>query len=477
MNMKKVSVILGFMALASCGRTIQVAIAQGCCYTANRIVGGTKPVTCNAGPPVDVWIDTTVTPPVENVCGPANVWNPIGAGGASGATGNLPYFSTTSTLLGLGFYNVANPNTATETLTYQNTTATSGVTSFIIRGGAAQASGGNPYQFSVYDNAGVLDLGASPLGAFAANGIHLCDQNVLYPCPQLSAPGNNRMDLTLPASQALPDTAGRGDYYFNHGNITIASGSQYVIMAGNDSPPTIAPTGSAIVGVYNMNHIINQTIGTGLICGYCDNTTITAANGGYSALYVTNKGGQPVIQTIGTTDYWSDAGPLRALTLGDVAQNVLWRYDSGIGGWGARNGANSADVALRASNYYTSGNTSTPYITTTGVFVPSTSFLDAPVLMSTGTKFTFASNGCSASSTVGGAAAGTFVSGTTGTCSVTININGATGFVANNGYDCHATDLTTTADQISFTGSTTTTVGFSGATLIGDKISFSCTAN
>ncbi len=45
-------------------------------------------------------------------------------------------------------------------------------------------------------------------------------------------------------------------------------------------------------------------------------------------------------------------------------------------------------------------------------------------IISGGTKFT--ASGCSNSTTVGGATAGTFASGTTGACTVTITMNGAT---------------------------------------------------
>jgi len=67
--------------------------------TANRIVGGTKPTVCNAGPPADVWVDTTVTPPVFNVCGPSNTWNAVsGGGGGGGGTSSLTLNSTMSYL-------------------------------------------------------------------------------------------------------------------------------------------------------------------------------------------------------------------------------------------------------------------------------------------------------------------------------------------------------------------------------------------
>jgi hypothetical protein len=55
-------------------------------------------------------------------------------------------------------------------------------------------------------------------------------------------------------------------------------------------------------------------------------------------------------------------------------------------------------------------------------------------------------------------------------------MNGATGLAAPNGWDCHATDLTTGVDATStvLIGSTTTTASLTGTTVSGDVISFSC---
>jgi hypothetical protein len=94
-------------------------------------------------------------------------------------------------------------------------------------------------------------------------------------------------------------------------------------------------------------------------------------------------------------------------------------------------------------------------------------------LISTNTKFTAA--GCSNSSTIGGAAAGQFTSGTTGTCTVTISINGATGATAPNGWHCNASNRTNPANPMVTTSSTTTTATISGTTTSGDVISFACT--
>jgi hypothetical protein len=104
---------------------------------------------------------------------------------------------------------------------------------------------------------------------------------------------------------------------------------------------------------------------------------------------------------------------------------------------------------------------------------PITSGIDtAWATISAGTKFTI--SGCSAGTTVGGAAAGTFASGTTGVCTVVITINGATGVTAPTGWACDAADRTTPADLVTQTASTANTATLSGNTISGDVISFKC---
>lgn len=103
------------------------------------------------------------------------------------------------------------------------------------------------------------------------------------------------------------------------------------------------------------------------------------------------------------------------------------------------------------------------------IFIAGTD-VTSPAMVSTGTKFT--ASGCSNSTTVGGASAGQFVSGTTGTCTVTITMNGATGLTAPNGWSCYAADITTSADTLTQTASTTTTCTISGTTVSSDTIIF-----
>jgi hypothetical protein len=89
---------------------------------------------------------------------------------------------------------------------------------------------------------------------------------------------------------------------------------------------------------------------------------------------------------------------------------------------------------------------------------------------STGTGAKFSASGCSNTTTLGGATAGSYHSGTTGTCTVVIS----TGITAPNGWACGANDLTTPADVQPQTATTTTTATIAGTTVSGDVVDFHC---
>lgn len=82
-------------------------------------------------------------------------------------------------------------------------------------------------------------------------------------------------------------------------------------------------------------------------------------------------------------------------------------------------------------------------------------------------------SGCSLSANLGGGWAGSFHSGTAGTCTVTITPGGT----ATNGWQCDATDITTAADTVKQTTPlSTTTCVISGTTASGDIITWKATA-
>ena len=83
-------------------------------------------------------------------------------------------------------------------------------------------------------------------------------------------------------------------------------------------------------------------------------------------------------------------------------------------------------------------------------------------------------SGCTASTQTGGGTVGTYTSGTTGTCTVTLTF----AFTAPTGWACAANDLTTPADVQHQSGVAlqTTTATITGTTVSGDVINFLCMA-
>jgi hypothetical protein len=81
-------------------------------------------------------------------------------------------------------------------------------------------------------------------------------------------------------------------------------------------------------------------------------------------------------------------------------------------------------------------------------------------------------SGCSAGTQTGGGTAGTFASGTTGTCTVTLTF----AKTAPTGWSCFASDVTTPANLYDQSASTTTTAVFTGTTVSGDVIHYGCVA-
>ena len=81
-------------------------------------------------------------------------------------------------------------------------------------------------------------------------------------------------------------------------------------------------------------------------------------------------------------------------------------------------------------------------------------------------------SGCSLTTALGGQFAGSFKSGTSGTCTVTIT----PGSTAPNGWSCWSGDNTTTADTVKQTSYTTTTAVIAGTTVSADVITWGCVA-
>lgn len=98
----------------------------------------------------------------------------------------------------------------------------------------------------------------------------------------------------------------------------------------------------------------------------------------------------------------------------------------------------------------------------------------AKSIISGGTTFTIAAGGCgTTTSLTGGGIAGSFVAGQT-SCIPVLTL--ATSAAAPHGYACFVNDLTTPANSIHQTSSTTTTATFTGTVTVSDVINFGCIA-
>lgn len=279
--MKKRLILLSLMAVFVCTVFYQQSVdAQGCCYTANRIVGGTKPATCNAGPPVDVWVDTQTSPPTLNICGPSNTWNaqvgPTGATGATGPTGAAGASGATG----------ATGPSPTSTAIDQIITCTT--------------SGANC-------TPGVSSIRASSTGRFypTADGttaicFYKADGATKVWCTDTT---NSQMVLPLGA-QSLPSLTFTGftnsGMFYNGARVAIVDGGNYSLFtSGSDGgvggnlvlsvnfDTYISRTAAGVVGIGTSSGGVQGTIkpakyATGTVCASSGGTCSAAASGAVS---------------------------------------------------------------------------------------------------------------------------------------------------------------------------------------------------
>ncbi|HLJ51668.1 MAG TPA: hypothetical protein VKU01_36935 [Bryobacteraceae bacterium] len=143
----------------------------------------------------------------------------------------------------------------------------------------------------------------------------------------------------------------------------------------------------------------------------------------------------------------------------DITNNSI--YDDGAGYQAYAIGVGSSDTLSNAviAHNQIYGNTTAAYDIVGTV---------NGIVWDNGTQPAFTISGCSATGAAG-SDNGTFTSGTTGTCTVTVTPNGTTHIVAPHGYTVSASDLTTPAAMLP-TAITTTSFTISGSTTSADTI-------
>lgn len=274
-------------------------------------------------------------------------------------------------------------------------------------------------------------------------------------------------------------TAGNGGSTSgNAGSVTIAAGT---VVSGT--------AGSVLVKTAGLTRL---TIDPSGAFTFGDGTTAVNLNGAGKLGFNLNGGsttGSPgladnVVLTGGTNTSFATTGGVitaqGAQTLSGGAVNLTGGTSpSGVGGTGgAINITAGTSVTSTAGSVNISTGTGS---TSNGTIHLQIAGSDAVLIgtagqetlsnafISAGTKFT--ATGCTNSATVGGAIAGQFTSGTTGTCTVVITLP-----TAPNGWACHADDLTTPANFIGQSAKTTTSCTVQGTTVTNDIIVFSAMA-
>lgn len=317
---------------------------------------------------------------------------------------------------------------------------------------------------------GNIGIGNSTLASVTSGNHNICfGQNA---CEGITTGSYNAVlgNYTVVTSEGL--TTGSNNVFVGYGLASTGATTNAVGIGignflGNDdigignNALSSGTTGTGNIGIGTYALLVTSTGNNGVAIGYysMNQATVSTANvglGAYTGSTLTSGinnvmiGDHVASTTLTTGSYNILIGTSAAIdaTTSSVSNEI---HIGGTGGdWVKVTGANTNTTEATTLN---------GKFTTTG-------------LISGGTKFTM--TGCSATAAVGGATAGTYTSGTTGTCTVVITMNGATGLAAPTGWDCHASDRTTVADLQQTTTSSTTTATISGTTLSGDVVSFNC---
>lgn len=377
-----------------------------------------------------------------------------GTGLTAGATGGIPYFSSTSAMgttatlglhcpvIGQGPGNAPITDTdfqwddAANILTIGSAATPGTIAPLTNVGGAAAGatltvSGGTPDTTFI---GGALILQGGPGGSTSGNGAGV---QLLGGTPTVGNGGG----VTITGAAATASGTRTG------GSVTISAGAGFRSTAGSSNGNVTVSAGSS-AGTNGLGGTITLTAGAGAGAGGGGSVSLSGGTAG-----ATGSGG-----TLGFN------GGIGGATSGNGGDA---NFNGGTANEGNGGGINfTARPGVTASATARNGGSIT---LTAGAGV--SGGLNGTINLAGGALAkgtTFTASGCSVSALVGGANAGQFASGTTGACTVVIT----PGVTAPNGWYCRANNLTTTANAIIQSASTTTTCTVTGTTVSADTINF-----
>jgi hypothetical protein len=242
-------------------------------FTATKLQGGTKPATCNAGPPPDVWVDTGTSPWTLNVCTSGNTWNAI--------TSLPATCSTNALLVGQG-----NGNPIICTLTPSGLTSL-GVGNLNLSGSTINVSGGSSVTLDATGDISLQSLATMNWNGDA--GISRNSSNILRigNGTQNDASGTLQLgtvqltNINTGASSINVQTGGTNRFFFNNAfdGQTSSTGCWGFT---NSSDPTaalttgICPVSSGVLGVASSTAA--TTGGTGVMTHVAVGTSTTTSS-------------------------------------------------------------------------------------------------------------------------------------------------------------------------------------------------------
>jgi len=424
-------------------------------------------------------------------------------GGAGSAAGVALTMSASNATIGSGAgYSAGGAVTLTAgNAVGQTSGSASGGAVTITAGGAAGASGTTPSGGALTLTAGTGVSGLnSPAGAVnitgGSGGQPGGPVNITGGATSYAGSTAGAVTISGGTASGGTNTAGSvtiksGDIQYNKGAVTITTGSipsqvntLGTMITVEPATPALNTVNSGVVGGgVRIASGPGQAINSGLTAGAGGALTLVGGVGGINSRSInttlSSGAGGGVSITAGAG---ADATGAHASGVFNGGAGGTVTVKGGLGGSatgasGTRNGADGGSVVLDtgaagtgASANGTVGTLQFKINTTEyGRFHTDGSFrLTGAPLTSAGTVPGI--SGCSAGTQTGGAVGGTFASGTTGTCAVTLTF----AVTATTGYSCFAQNVTDTTQYYRQSGGSTTTATFTGTTTSGDVIRFFC---